>query len=87
MSGNQQLKDLNMKNPIDNYWKVRLEAVKETLEKNNFEVFVVDTAADAKEIALSRIIPGPGYQERLLGGVHVLCGHRPFPCPHGRQTP
>jgi hypothetical protein len=28
-----------MKNPIDNYWKVRLEAVKETLEKNNFEVF------------------------------------------------
>ncbi|THB78333.1 MAG: lactate utilization protein [Desulfobacteraceae bacterium] len=46
-----------MKNPIQNYWNLRLEALKENLEKNNFEVFIADTREEAKTIALEAIIP------------------------------
>jgi len=45
-----------MKNPIDNYWSLKLEAVKEKLEKNNFKVFTAPDAKAAKEIALNDII-------------------------------
>jgi hypothetical protein len=63
-----------MKNPIDNYWKLRLEAVKETLEKNNFEVFVADKAVDAKEIALNRIIPALDIKSVSWGGSMSFVG-------------
>jgi L-lactate utilization protein LutB len=45
-----------MKNPIDNYWKLKLEAVKENLEKNRFNVFIAPDAKTAKDIALKDII-------------------------------
>ncbi len=45
-----------MKNPIDNYWDLKLEAVKENLEKNNFKVFIAPDAKAAKEIALNDVI-------------------------------
>jgi len=35
-----------MENPIDNFWKLKLENVKESLESNNFEVFIVDNSVD-----------------------------------------
>ena len=46
-----------MKNPVNVYWNQRLEQVKKNLESNNFEVFIADTAEDAKNIALDKIIP------------------------------
>jgi L-lactate utilization protein LutB len=45
-----------MKNPIKNYWNLKLESVKENLEKNNFEVFIAQDAKQAKNIALNDII-------------------------------
>jgi L-lactate utilization protein LutB len=45
-----------MKNPIDNYWNLKLESVKENLEKNNFEVFIARDAKAAKKIAMNDII-------------------------------
>ncbi len=57
-----------MKNPIDNYWKLKLEAVKENLEKNNFEVFIADTAQAAKDIALNDIIPVLSPETVSFGG-------------------
>jgi L-lactate utilization protein LutB len=45
-----------MKNPIDNYWKLKLEAVKENLEKNRFNFFIAPDAKTAKDIALKDII-------------------------------
>ncbi len=45
-----------MKNPIDNYWNLKLEAVKENLEKNNFKVFIAPDAKAANKIALNDII-------------------------------
>lgn len=46
-----------MKNPVDNYWNLKLESVKENLESNNFEVFIASSADQAKELALNDIIP------------------------------
>jgi L-lactate utilization protein LutB len=46
-----------MKNPIDNYWNLKLTSVKESLENNNFEVFIAQSAEQAKNLALDTIIP------------------------------
>jgi hypothetical protein len=57
-----------MKNPIDNYWRLKLEAVKEALEKKQFEVFISDTAAGAKDLALEQIIPALDVKSVSWGG-------------------
>ena len=46
-----------MQNPVENYWTIRLTALKEELEANNFEVFIAQTAAEAKELVLKTIMP------------------------------
>ena len=46
-----------MQNPIDIYWQKRLENVSRMLETNNFEVFIVQTAAEAKDLILGTLIP------------------------------
>ncbi len=57
-----------MKNPIDNYWNLKLEAVKESLESNNFEVFIAQHAEDAKDIAINDIIPKLNIKTVSWGG-------------------
>ncbi len=57
-----------MANPIDNYWQLKLEAVKESLEKNNFEVHIADDASKAKDLALETIIPPLGAKSVSWGG-------------------
>lgn len=63
-----------MKNPIDNYWMLKLEGVKENLEKNNFEVHIAQSAAAAKDIALERIIPGLDAKSVSWGGSMSFVG-------------
>ncbi len=46
-----------MENPVDNYWQMRLTALSAALEKNNFEVFLAKSAADAAQIVLEEILP------------------------------
>jgi hypothetical protein len=57
-----------MKNPIDNYWKLKLTAVQNNLEKNNFEVYVADSAEAAKELALNTILPTLNIKSVSWGG-------------------
>ena len=57
-----------MKNPIDNYWKLKLEAVKENLEKNRFKVFIAQNAKAAKKIAINDIIPELDIKSVSWGG-------------------
>ncbi len=57
-----------MKNPIDQYWSLKLEAVKLNLENNNFEVFIADNAKVAKTIALEQIIPKLEIKSISWGG-------------------
>ena len=57
-----------MKNPIDNYWNLKLASVKESLENNNFEVFIAQNAKEAKEIAVNDIIPKLDIKSVSWGG-------------------
>lgn len=57
-----------MKNPINNYWKLKLENVKENLENNKFKVFIAKDAKDAKNIALNDIIPKLDVKTVSWGG-------------------
>ena len=57
-----------MKNPIDNYWNLKRASVKESLENNNFEVFIAQNAKQAKDIAVNDIIPGLAIKSVSWGG-------------------
>ena len=57
-----------MDKPIENYWKIRLTNLKETLEGNNFEVFVADSINEAKDIVLEKIIPKTEAKSVSWGG-------------------
>lgn len=46
-----------MDKPIDNFWKIRLTEIADTLEANNFEVFLADDTSKAKQIVLEEIMP------------------------------
>ena len=47
-----------MQDPIESYWSLRLETCRKALERNNFDVFIAQTAADARRIFLQDILPG-----------------------------
>ena len=57
-----------MPTPINNYWQLKLEAVKQRLEDNKFDVYIADSAKKAKDIALSTIIPPLGAKTLSWGG-------------------
>lgn len=57
-----------MKHPIDNFWNTRLNDVKKNLINNNFEVFIAQTKAEAKSIALNEIIPKLNIDTISWGG-------------------
>jgi len=57
-----------MEKPIENYWKGRLVGVKQALEQNNFEAFLADNAAKAKEVVQKEILPKTGAQSVSWGG-------------------
>ena len=57
-----------MDNPIEHYWTLRLEKVKESLEGNNFEVFLAGTPEEAKTIVMDTIIPKVNPETIAWGG-------------------
>lgn len=57
-----------MNNPIKNYWKTRLMDLKSALEGNNFEVFIAQNTAEAKTLALEKIIPAINPKSISWGG-------------------
>ena len=57
-----------MKEPIQYYWKTRLEDVKNALIRNNFEVYLADNASRAKKIVQEEIIPGIDAKTISWGG-------------------
>ena len=57
-----------MENFINNYWRLKLGAVKQRLEDNKFDVYVADSAEKAKDIALNSIIPPLGVKSVSWGG-------------------
>lgn len=76
-----------MINPINNYWQLKLGAVKQRLEANKFDVYIADSAKKAKDIALNTIIPPLGVKSVSWGGsvsfistglFHALKGNPDF---------
>lgn len=57
-----------MENPITNYWQMRLAALKEALEGNNFEVFITDNELDAEHLVVEKILPKTAARSVSWGG-------------------
>jgi L-lactate utilization protein LutB len=61
-----------MKDPIQQYWQIRLADVKKALEENNFDVYIADNSAAAKEIVLTEIIAKMDVNTVSWGGSVTL---------------
>jgi L-lactate utilization protein LutB len=57
-----------MERPVDNFWKIRLTNLKEALEANNFDAYVVDNTAEAKKLVLEEILPKTAAKTVSWGG-------------------
>ena len=57
-----------MKNPVNNYWNCKLSELKTNLEENKFEVFIAQSAEEAKNVALNEIIPKLQIKSVSWGG-------------------
>ncbi len=57
-----------MANPIDSFWSLRLNSLKENLEHNNFDVYLADNKEEAKNIALNDILPQLEVKSVSWGG-------------------
>ncbi len=57
-----------MQGPIDTYWQKRLESVGKALEANNFEVFIVPSAAKAGELIAQTLLPRVAPKTISWGG-------------------
>jgi L-lactate utilization protein LutB len=76
-----------MDNPLDQYWRFRLDSVKKALEENNFTVFVTDNARQAGELVIDKVITannakvlswGGSMTFRATGLYEVLCNDSRF---------
>ena len=65
-----------MEKPVANFWKIKLEALKEALMKNNFEVHLADTGEAAKKLVLDKILPQLSPETVSWGGslTHIQTG-------------
>ena len=46
-----------MDKPVNHYWNIKLNSLKENLEKNNFEVFVAGSLKEVRSIVMGTLIP------------------------------
>lgn len=61
-----------MKEPIEHFWTLRLDELKEQLEENNFEVFTVATAKEAGALVMNRLLPESGARTVSYGGSMTM---------------
>jgi len=62
--------------PISKFWEIKLEALKEALTKNNFEVYLASTGEDAKNLVLDTLLPRLSPKTVSWGGslTHTQTG-------------
>lgn len=61
-----------MKKPIENFWKLRLEQMKEQLNGNNFETYIANDKAEASKLILDEIMPSCQPKSISYGGSTTL---------------
>jgi L-lactate utilization protein LutC len=57
-----------MDNPLQHFWQIRLQSVKQALADNHFEALVAESATDAKKLVLQEILPKTGAKKLSWGG-------------------
>lgn len=57
-----------MDKPIDNFWRLNLQDVQETLIRNGFDVHMASSVEDARRIVLEEILPELNPQTLSWGG-------------------
>ncbi len=57
-----------MDDPIDNYWKLRLQRTQSALAANNFDVYIANSKELAKKLAYETIVPAIAPQTISWGG-------------------
>ncbi len=63
-----------MDKPVENYWRRRLEAVREALEANNFSAYVAQSSDEAINLVCENIIPETGAKKISWGGSMTFTG-------------
>ncbi|XPV75441.1 MAG: lactate utilization protein [Desulfovibrio sp.] len=63
-----------MPNPIEQYWNIKLEKVKEKLENNNFEAHIVDNAEEAHRLVMGKILTKYENATVSFGGSMSVVG-------------
>lgn len=61
-----------MQQPIENYWRIRLNDVKESLEANGFDAFIAGSPEEAKRIFFEEILPESGAKSVSWGGSMTI---------------
>lgn len=61
-----------MEKPIENFWQLRLQQLKEQLDGNNFETFIAKDKAEAAQLIVSEIIPVCKPKSVSYGGSMTL---------------
>lgn len=61
-----------MDKPIDNFWQLNLNELKLKLEKNGFDVYLADSAAQAKDVVIKDILPSITPKSVSWGGSMTL---------------
>lgn len=57
---------------VENYWEIRLAAVQERLEKNNFEAVIVQSSLEAAEYFMEKVLPEIKPKSLSFGGSMTL---------------
>lgn len=63
-----------MEKPVEHYWDIRLNEVKEALEANNFKAFLAANGDHAREIVLNEVLPESGAGTVSFGGSMTVIG-------------
>ncbi|MBI9080760.1 MAG: lactate utilization protein [Pseudodesulfovibrio sp.] len=61
-----------MDKPINVFWTLNLRELEQKLQKNGFDVYLADSAADAKDIVLNEILPALTPKTVSWGGSGTL---------------
>jgi len=63
-----------MDKPIDTFWNLNFRELKQKLQKNGFDVYLADSAGDAKDVVLNEILPELKPKTVSWGGSGTLAG-------------
>jgi len=61
-----------MDKPIDTFWELNLQELKQNLQKNGFDVYMADSVSQAKEVVLNDILPELKPKSVSWGGSLTL---------------